>query len=856
MQTDVTQTTCESTARERYAGVHVLDNPLCLDGVFHYAIPPAMTDAVVRGAFVTVPFGKGNRKLLAVVVDVVEADGLPAELPRDRVKPVFDVCRAELSLDELQLGLCRYLKDTTLCTMGEAVRTVVPPAALASLTEYYRAVPEDRLPAKAGRVNAVLPAADLMVYEYLVARGSVSGQAIRARFGASGIKILERFCRRGIVERELVVRRPAVPTERYYTLAVPTEAAEASLRGDKDAVRVTSQAHKDILRLLITAGGRLSARVIEGATNANGAQMRALVKKGLLFENQEEMYRRPTGGLFHGERTPMSLSDEQAAAVKTLTELADSGEPKAALVHGVTGSGKTCVILEMIDRMLDRGRGVIVLLPEIGLTPQMLGIFEGRYGDRVAVIHSGLSAGERLDSYRRIRDGVAPVVVGTRSAVFAPMPKLGMIVMDEEQEHTYKSDMDPKYHARDIARYRCATENALLLLASATPSLESYHKAMEGKYTLITLKHRYGNAVLPAVRVVDMRGEPENGNTSPIGSVLTEELRRVKSADEQAVLFLNRRGYSNRVVCRSCGKAVSCSRCSVAMSHHVGRGRGERGELVCHWCGERRPYPSVCPDCGSPHLSRMGYGTQRVEEELSSLVPDVRILRMDADTTTTKSAYNDLLGSFRRREADILLGTQMVTKGHDFPDVTLVGVLMADASLYLDDYRAAERTFSLLTQVIGRAGRAEKEGLAIIQTMNPDSDVIGLACAQDYETFYHREIRLRKLLGFPPFCDMVLLTVTGENEAEVHRACTTIAEDLTDLCEEKYTDVPLLRFGPFEAPVYRVDNVYRMRLVLKCRLNRRARALISELVQNFDAAVVNRSRSRPSLSVDFNPSGI
>ena len=321
----------------------------------------------------------------------------------------------------------------------------------------------------------------------------------------------------------------------------------------------------------------------------------------------------------------------------------------------------------------------------------------------------------------------------------------------------------------------------------------------------------------------------------------------------QSILFLNRRGYSAQVVCRSCGKAVSCPKCSVAMNYHVRRGTYEHGQMVCHWCGTRRPYPDSCPDCGSAHLTRMGYGTQRIEQELEQLLPDAVVMRMDADTTATKSAYHDLLGSFRRHEADVLLGTQMVTKGHDFPDVTLVGVLMADASLYLDDYRAAERTFSLLTQVIGRAGRGDKPGTAVIQTMNPDSDVIKLACAQDYETFFAREIKLRRLLTFPPFCDIVLLTVTSTDEKELHKACLRLSEEITSLCEKEFTDVPLVSFGPFEAPVYRVDNVYRMRIVIKCRVNRRARALFARILTDF---APSHTPAAPILSVDFNPTSI
>ena len=835
----------------RYCGVHILDNPFSIDGAFHYYVPPYMAAAVTRGAFVTVPFGRGNRKQLAVVVDTGEASILPPKLPADQVKPIDGVCREKLFLSPRQLGLCFYLKETTLCTMGEAVRAVVPASALASLTEFYTLCPSDDSRAESRR--ATLSAQDLLVLDFIRARGTVSAQAVKTRFGAKASASLDRLREKELVSRELTVRQPSLPTITRYSLARPVEEIEASLRGDKGAVRVTSDLQKKILETLLTAEEPVSEADLRGATGAGTTQLKSLSDKGLLSANVEETYRVPASSHGFGVRTPFELSEEQAQAVATLEALAATGEPKAALLHGVTGSGKTCVILAMIDSMLDSGRGVIILLPEIGLTPQMLHIFHSRYGRRVAVIHSGLSAGERLDSYRRIRDGEAPIAVGTRSAVFAPMPNLGMIVMDEEQEHTYKSDQDPKYHARDIARYRCATENALMLLASATPSLESYQKAMEGKYTLITMKKRYGNALLPEVRVVDMRGESGHGNLSPLGEELTREVARVKDEGNQSVLFLNRRGYSHQTVCRSCGKAISCPRCSVAMNYHVKRGSPE-GELVCHWCGGRKPVPSVCPECGSVHLVRMGYGTQRVEEDLKTAFPSARVLRMDADTTSTKAAYDTLLGSFRAHEGDILLGTQMVTKGHDFPDVTLVGVLMADMSLYLDDYRAAERTFSMLTQVIGRAGRGDKAGLAVIQTMNPDSDVIRLACAQDYERFFRNEIRLRRLLQFPPFCDMVLLTLTSRDEKELQKASLRLSEQLISRNNAHYRDVPIVAFGPFEAPVYRVDNIYRMRMVVKCRLNNRSRAMFEELLVAF--ASEGRGSNRPVLSMDFNPSSI
>ena len=391
-----------------------------------------------------------------------------------------------------------------------------------------------------------------------------------------------------------------------------------------------------------------------------------------------------------------------------------------------------------------------------------------------------------------------------------------------------------------------------MLLASATPSLESYHKAKEGIYRLIRLTKRFGGAVLPQVRVADMRRETQSGNLAPLGEQMMRELVRTTEAGEQSVLFLNRRGYNHFVSCRSCGEAVLCENCSVAMTYHTRRGTYAEGDMVCHWCGRRMPLPKVCPSCGSEHLARMGFGTQRVEEELQRLLPQAKILRMDTDTTSTKFAYDTMLNDFRSHRADLLLGTQMVTKGHDFPDVTLVGVLLADASLYLDDYRASERTFSMLTQVIGRAGRGEKPGLAVIQTNNPDSEVIRLACAQDYESFYEREIRLRKLLTFPPFCDIALLTMVGSVESELLRASNYLATAIKHLSQTKYEDVALVTFGPFEAPVYRVDNKYRMRMVVKCKLGRRSLAMFAELLCEFSVKVGNRV----TLGIDFNPSNL
>ena len=839
------------------AQVYILDNPLVIDRPYTYYIPAGLSTEVRAGAFVTVPFGRGNRKQLGLVTEISPATTLPlsGEMQENTadIKPLTALCTERLGLSAEQLALCFYLKEQTLCTLGESVRTVVPASVMAKLTEYYAPCAQSDQALPSG-----LTSGELLIYEYLLSNGSVSMQSIKHRFGAKAEAVVDKLLAHGLIEKERVLKQPTPPTERSYGLACSAKAAEALIKGEaSEYPKLTSPKHKEVLKVLLNHGGEISQKELAELSRAGKAQFDALVSKGLITESLAVRLPAIVGLSTvsgKGQRTPHRLNDEQAAALKTLCNLADMGEAKAALLHGVTGSGKTCVMLEMIDRMLDRGKGVIILLPEISLTPQMLSIFCARYGEQVAVIHSGLSGGERQASHLRISNGEARVVIGTRSAVFAPVQNLGMIIMDEEQEHTYKSDMNPKYHARDIARYRCAVNKALLLLASATPSLESYQKAKEGKYTLIQMKHRYGQGGLPRVEIVDMRGEAVLGNTTPLSHRLTESLTETHQNQEQAVLFLNRRGYSTRLVCRSCGKAVTCPRCSVAMNYHTQRGDYSDGELICHWCGTRRRVPVECPECGSPHLVRMGYGTQRVEQELSDLLPSARIMRMDADTTSTKTAYHDLLSSFRNKEADILLGTQMVTKGHDFPDVTLVGVMLADASLYLDDYRAAERTFSMLTQVIGRAGRGDKQGLAVIQTMNPDHDVIRLACKQDYETFFEGEIKLRKMLVFPPFCDIVLLTLTSPDEKELQKAALRLSEELATLCSEEYSDVPVVSFGPFEAPVYRVDSIYRMRMVVKCRLNKRSRALFLSLLMKFSGN--RRNNRQPVLSVDLNPSGI
>ena len=822
----------------QYVKVRLLDAPRFLDRAYDYAVPAEMAEHIHAGAFVTVPFGGANRRRMGLVTELSDTADF------DAVKPVLSIVTPRISLSEEMLGLVSFLRESTLCATGDAVHTMIPAGAFSGLVERF--VPTGKAPAD---VTKLTPE-ETFFLSYLLRVGSAGLSALQSRFGENTEAMLRRLMRMELVAREFEQKSAMREKQRVYYAVADADTARALLDGTLKKPRL-GEKQRQALTVLIE--GERTADALREA-GIGKPVLDVLLEKGLLTSRAERVWRNPYADADGESRLAVdfTLNGEQAAVFERIAALTDDGEPHAILLHGVTGSGKTPVMLKTIDRVLERGKGVIVLLPEIALTPQTLSLFCARYGARVAVMHSALTAGERLDTYYRILEGEADVVVGTRSAVFAPVKNLGLIVMDEEHEHTYKSDMNPKYHARDIARWRCAHHRATLLLCSATPSLESYKRAKEGRYTLLQLKTRHAGAKLPTVRIADMRGEAAEGNLSPIGRELREQLTANAAAGNQSILFLNRRGYNHVVTCRSCGEALTCPSCSVTLTYHTREGRFDEGYLLCHFCGRRRPLPKSCPDCGSPHLFRLGYGTQRVEEELAALLPDKRVLRMDTDTTGSRQSYEELLGAFRRREAEVLLGTQMVTKGHDFPDVTLVGVLMADASLYLDDYRAAERTFSMLTQVIGRAGRAGKAGTALIQTNNPDHEVIRLAAAQDYESFYEREIALRRALVFPPFCDIALLTLSHPDERKLMPAARALSDELTKLLAAEFSDVKIIAFGPFEAPVYRADGKYRMRMVLKCALNRRTREMLGTLLDAFG----KQKPETPLLTVDLNPSNL
>jgi len=530
----------------------------------------------------------------------------------------------------------------------------------------------------------------------------------------------------------------------------------------------------------------------------------------------------------------MKLSPEQSEVFDKLLPLIGSASPEAALLYGVTGSGKTPVYIKLIEATLELGKTSIVLVPEIALTPQTVSIFSSHFGDMVAVIHSALATGQRYDEWKRIKDGSVRVVIGTRSAVFAPLTDIGLIVIDEEQEHTYKSESSPRYHAREIAKYRITKSCGLLLLASATPSIDSMYAAKAGKYKLFSLKIRYNKRELPPVSIVDMRKELASGNGSTISSVLKSQLEENISKNEQSILFINRRGASPLVACGECGYTYKCQNCSVSMTYHTSDKR-----LLCHYCGYSIPTPSKCPEC-SGKLKFIGAGTQKIEAELLSIFPDISIIRMDADTTSRKNSHDKLLSDFRKHKAQILLGTQMVTKGLDFENVTLVGVLCADMSLYMSDYRAYEKTFSLITQVVGRSGRGEKPGKAIIQTFSPENNVIALASKQDYDGFYDSEIQLRKALGSPPVRDIIAISAVGKDESKVISACNLLSAALQNYFRG---DGGIRLLGPAPANVSKVSNKYRYRILVNCINNKRVRETIAHVIREFSKAKGNSSIS-------------
>ena len=800
------------------ARVAVSGVPYAADRAYTYLVPAPLCGAVGAGMRVTVPFGRGNRRTEGFVLEVSQGEAERGVKPIDALLDDAPLMGGEL------LRLVRWMKARYFCTYYDAIRTVLPSGVWFRYTEHWRIA--EGLDAETALAAVPADSPEEAILRELAAVGKATAEALAKRCGDRTDAALKTLKERSLV----TVEKTAVQTVsdkrvRMVALAVDSESARAAVAKQKNAT-----VRRAVVELLCTQGA-LSNTDVYYYTGATAQTLKKLEKDGILAFSELEVFRVPS---YTGASAPsFVLSEEQQTVFDGLNALAQRETPGVALLHGVTASGKTQVYIRLIEETLKRGKTALLLVPEIALTPQMMAKFTACFGDGVAMLHSALRLTERYDQWKRIRRGEVRVVLGTRSAVFAPLENLGIVIMDEEQEGTYSSENPPRYHTRDVAQFRCARHGALLLLGSATPTVETSYYARNGRYQVFHLYRRFNARSLPAVTIADMRQELRAGNDGILSAPLRTELAANLERGEQSILFLNRRGSARMLLCGACGAAPECPRCSVPLTYHTANHR-----LMCHYCGFSRPAYDRCPDCGNP-MRPVGAGTQKVERELADAFPGVGILRMDADTVGASHGHEKLLRRFETERTPILIGTQMVAKGLDFENVTLVGVLAADLSLYVDNYRAAERTFSLLSQVVGRAGRGSKQGRAVIQTFTPDNDVIRAAAAQDYDTFYESEIRMRSLRRYPPFADLTTLTVSGADEAQVLRAVTALRDALRIDAPLRVPDAEVL--GPAGAPVVKVNNRYRYRVFLVARNTGELRRLVSDYLLAFHRHSENRS---------------
>ena len=793
-----------------------------IDKPYSYSYLPDMP--LQPGIRVMVPFGRGNKLTEGVVLQVESGDaaGLKA------VSAVLD--EAPL-LNETMLRLAAFMHERYFCTFYDAIRAMLPVGYWFQASERY-SLTEDR----SWESASIRQEQALQLLNALKDfGGEASESALREVLpeDAEFQKAVTYLLRKKWIRCETSYqRKTGDKTEKVATLAVSAEEAMAYATS-----RPKSAAMQRSVLETICAVGSVSVKELCYYTGASLPTVKRLEKLGYLELSDRNVLRcreiKPAA--ING---PLVLNSEQQEVFDGLSAQMQQEKPGAALLYGVTGSGKTSVYLKLIDACLQKGKSAVLLVPEIALTPQLLGILAAHFGELVAVLHSSLPAGERYDQWKRIRSGEARVVVGTRSAVFAPCKDLGLLILDEEQEHSYKSENPPRYAAREIALWRGIKEGALVLMGSATPSVETMYHAKNGDYTLYTLRERYNGKALPGVEIVDMREELREGNDLSLSIPLLDAIRKTADEKKQAILFLNRRGNSRAMVCVDCRQAPECPRCSARLTYHSANER-----LMCHYCGFSQHVPQVCPTCGGT-MKRVGVGTQKVQLELEEMIPQIQVARMDADTVSAVNTHEKILEQFQKDNTPVLIGTQMVAKGLNLPNVTLVGVLDADLSLYNDSFRAAETTFNLLTQVVGRAGRGESAGRAMIQTMVPNHRVIDLAAKQDYDAFYDLEIGLRRVQGLPPFGDITQITFTGQDEAAVLRGATKFRESLKHCLQDPaYDGKEASVLGPAPCPVPKINYNFRYRITLRCPMDRNKRALLAHLLRQFSQDRENRGIS-------------
>lgn len=795
------------------------------DKLFTYLIPDQLQDELAVGCRVLIPFGNGNRKVQGMVFEIQ-----PYREECAGYKPIHVLIDEKPVFTPEMFRIAEFMVKNTFCTYYDAIRAILPVGLNININPVYRLTSAfDKIPFEE------LSEEEQNLVSFLKTAHSQReiDQFLETASNPKKKQIVQQLLDKGMIEEETEIkRRIQDETIRMVRLSPKYEGQNLKL----------SEKQKNVIQLLeeVQVGSVKEVCYLCGLTEV---VLKTLAKKGIIEYFNREVYRSPIKEEARLESLEqIVLSEEQQKAMDGIRQLMEQDEPNVALLYGVTGSGKTQIFIKLIEETVNRGKQAIMLVPEISLTPQTVQKFRSLFGDQIAVMHSSLSLGERLDEWKRISRGEAKIVVGTRSAVFAPLDNIGIIIMDEEGENSYKSEGAPRYHAREISKLRCVEHNALLLLASATPSIDSFYHAQTGRYHFFELKNRYTDVGLPDVFILDLKEDEKRQNHTGISSQLVEELYYNLEHKEQSILLLNRRGYNAFATCLDCSTVISCPNCSVALTYHKAN-----GHLMCHYCGYAEKYSAKCPECGHQHIKLTGLGTQRIEDELNTLFPDAKILRMDTDTTYSRYAYEEKFAQFVQGEYDMMIGTQMIAKGLNFPNVTLVGVLSADQSLYANDYRSCERTFSLLTQVIGRSGRGEKKGRAFIQTYTPDHPVINFASEQNYFGFYRDEIESRKALLYPPFCDLCSIGFSGAVSENVKFAADFFMEVLKAYLEK--IPLPIRVLGPVPAGIFRLNGKYRYRIILKCKANGKFKALIRQVIKT---AGKEKAFSKINLYADIN----
>lgn len=797
------------------------------DSEYSYMVPQELKEYIKNGVRVLVPFGKGNRKTIGFVTRTYEDSAF-----NEKLKPLISVIDKDPLVTDEMMRIIMWLKENTFCTYYDAFKSVVPTGFSYNFSQHY-SLANKRID------TSELTEQELNAVDFL---RTAKNQREIDNFldftnNSKRKKLVESLLDKGMLEEINVLKRKT-GDETVRMVRLSDDYSEGK-------IDLNLTLKQNLVVKLLEESGCASVKEICYMTNCTTAIIKRLVDKKIIVEYRQEVFRNAIGEAVDNiNLDDIVLNDEQQNAFSGIMELINAHKPAGALLYGITGSGKTSVFYHLINKVLEMHKTALMLVPEISLTPQMVNKFKAIFGECIAVLHSSLSLGQRMDEFKRIKNGDAKIVIGTRSAVFAPLSNIGIIIMDEEGENTYKSETSPRYHARDVAIQRCGYNNCLLLMASATPSLESFYYAKSGRFHLFELKQRFSKADLPQVEIIDMQKEAEQGNDGLFSKKLINKIQENLDKKEQIILLLNRRGFNTYISCLECKQPIVCKNCNIPLTYHR-----KNDKLMCHYCGFTMDNTGKCPECGSDHLYTSGVGTQRVETELERLFPNARLLRMDADTAYSKFSYEENFKAFEEGKYDILLGTQMIAKGLNFPNVTLVGILSLDKALFTGDFRSYERTFSLITQVAGRSGRGDKPGFAYIQTFVPDHYVINLAAQQNYDEFYNEEIMLRHALTYPPFCDICVIGFACELESKAITASNWFVGRMKEYIHKNEINTPLRALGPAPCILERINNKYRYRLILKCKNTKAFRKMIRDLLLDFYR---EKEFSRVKITADIN----